>query len=63
MAIQDTLEQGGKMRGYSVISFAGNGISWRVDFFINQEFVGYGVFATSEQADDAGIDFMFGDTP
>jgi hypothetical protein len=51
------------MRGYSVQNISENGASFRVDYFIDDEFVGYGIFATSEQADQAGIEFMFGNTP
>lgn len=51
------------MRGYALTDIIGNGINWRVDFFIDTEFVGYGLFASHEQAENAGIEFMFGDTP
>ena len=48
------------MRGYSLEKIISNGASWRVDYFIDQEFVGYGIFSSHDMAEDAGIDFMFG---
>ncbi len=44
---------------YSVDVVAGNGDGWRVVFYIDGENVGGGQYPTAEQADDAGIEFMF----
>lgn len=48
------------MRSYRVFSVAGNGDGWRVVFYVDGEEVGSGQFQTPLQADEAGVDFMFG---
>lgn len=55
------MQRGGfmEMRYYAVDQVAGNGDCWRVFFFIDDEEVGHGNFQTVEQADAAGVDFMF----
>lgn len=47
-------------RSFAVSHVSGNGDGWRVDFYVNGEHCGHGQYQTSEQADDAGVEFMFG---
>ena len=46
-------------RAYEVTQQKGTGADWRVTFYIDGEERGGGQFQTAEQADDAGVDFMF----
>lgn len=46
-------------RSYKVDFEQGAGCPWRVVFFVDGEEVGRGQYQTAEQADDAGVDFMF----
>jgi len=48
------------MRAYKVEKVASFGGDWLVTFYIDEEEIGHACFATFEQADDSGIDFMFG---
>lgn len=47
------------LRAYKVEAIAGDGDGWRVRFFVDGEDVGGGVYPSADDADDAGIDFMF----
>lgn len=47
------------MRAYKVINEPGSSVPWRVQFFVDGVEVGGGRYQTAEQADDAGVDFMF----
>lgn len=47
------------IRAYKVDEVAGNGDGWRVVFYVDGEEVGGGQYQTAEQADEAGIEFMF----
>lgn len=57
------MEKFQELRGYKVEKVPGHGDDWRVTFYIGREEVGHACLQTAEQADDAGVDFMFGDTP
>jgi hypothetical protein len=46
-------------KAYKIHFEQGAGAPWRVVFFVDGEQVGGGQFQTAEQADDAGVDFMF----
>ena len=48
-------------RSFKVTQEQGTGADWRVVFYIDGEERGGGQFQTAEQADDAGVDFMFAD--
>lgn len=46
-------------KAYKVDFEQGAGAPWRVVFFVDGERVGGGQFQTAQQADDAGVEFMF----
>jgi hypothetical protein len=46
-------------RSFKVTREQGTGVDWRVTFYIDGEERGCGQFQTAEQADDAGVQFMF----
>ena len=46
-------------RSYKVTQEQGTGADWRVTFYIDGEERGGGQFQAAQQADDAGVDFMF----
>lgn len=47
------------MRAFRVFNEPGTGAPWGVEFYVDGESVGGGQYQTAEQADDAGVDFMF----
>jgi hypothetical protein len=46
-------------REYKVTHEQGTGADWRVTFFIEGEERGGGQYQTAQQADEAGVDFLF----
>lgn len=46
-------------RSYKVAQEQGTGADWRVTFYIDGEERGGGQYQTAEQADEAGVEFMF----
>ena len=46
-------------RGYSVDHCPGVSCPWRVVFVVDGVECGRGEYQTADQADDAGVDFMF----
>lgn len=48
-----------QMRGYELDRFVGTPAPWRVYFYVDGEKVGGGQYQTAEQADAAGVEFMF----
>lgn len=47
------------VRSFSVDVVSGSSCPWRVRFFVDGVECGGGQYQTAEQADDAGVDFMF----
>lgn len=46
-------------KAYQVERIEGSNTPWHVRFLVDGEAVGGGCYQTSQQADDAGVDFMF----
>lgn len=46
-------------RSFKVTQEPGTSTPWRVQFFVDCIEVGGGQYQTAEQADDAGVSFMF----
>ena len=48
-----------EMKAYKVVEQVGTSTPWRVKFMVDGVEVGGGQYQTAEQADDAGVSFMF----
>lgn len=47
------------IRAFRVMQSPGTSCPWRVAFIVDGDEVGKGQYQTAEQADDAGVQFMF----
>lgn len=55
----DKYRQGAGTRSFEVTNEPGTGCPWRVKFLVDGIDAGGGQYQTAEQADDAGVSFMF----
>jgi hypothetical protein len=51
--------QAPSIKAYKVTHQPGTSCPWRVAFIVDGDEVGHGQYQTAEQADDAGVEFMF----